>query len=91
MSDSVAIGAIRALRDLGKNVPDDISVIGFDGIDLGRFTIPRLTTVEQPVDEIAQRSVNILLDMMERGAAPRHILVNAVFRSRDSVAPPHFV
>lgn len=91
MSDSVAIGAIRALRDLGKNVPDDISVIGFDGIDLGRFTIPRLTTVEQPVDEIAQRSVNILLDMMERSAAPRHILVNAVFRSRDSVAPPHFV
>ena len=89
MSDAVAIGAIRALRDLGKNVPEDVSVIGFDGIDLSRFTIPRLTTVEQPVEEIALRSVNMLLDMMEKNAAPRHILVNAVYRNRDSVAPPH--
>jgi LacI family transcriptional regulator len=88
MSDAVAIGAIRALRDLGKNVPEDVSVIGFDGIDLSRFTIPRLTTVEQPVEEIALRSVNMLLDMMEKNAAPRHILVNAVYRNRDSVASP---
>lgn len=91
MSDSVAIGAIRALCDLGKSVPDDISVIGFDGIDLGRFTIPRLTTVEQPVEEIALRSVNILLDMLENDANPRHILVDAVLRRRDSVAPPRFI
>ena len=89
MSDAVAIGAIRALRDLGRSVPEDISVIGFDGIDLTRYTIPRLTTVEQPVDEIAQRSVHLLLDMMEKRSAPRHILVKAFFRSRDSVAPPH--
>ena len=88
MSDAVAIGAIRAILDLGKTVPCDISVIGFDGIDLSRYTVPRLTTVEQPVDEIARRSVNLLLDMMEKGAAPRHILVKAVYRSRDSVAAP---
>ena len=88
MSDAVAVGAIRALRDLGKSVPEDVSVIGFDGIDLSRYTIPRLTTVEQPVDEIARRSVNLLLDMMEKGAAPRHILVKAVYRARESVAPP---
>ena len=88
MSDIVAVGAIRALRDLGKSVPEDVSVIGFDGIDLCRFSIPRLTTVEQPVEEIARRSVNLLLDMIEKKAAPRHILVNAVFRNRDSVAPP---
>lgn len=88
MSDAVAVGAIRALRDLGKSVPEDVSVIGFDGIDLSRYTIPRLTTVEQPVDEIARRSVNLLLDMMEKGAAPRHVLVKAVYRARESVAPP---
>ena len=89
MSDAVAVGAIRALQDLGKAVPKDVSVIGFDGIDLSRYTIPRLTTVEQPVDEIARRSVNLLLDMMEKGAAPRHILVKAVYRSRESVAAPN--
>ena len=87
MSDTVAVGAIRALRDLGRSVPEDVSVIGFDGVEIGRFTLPRLTTVEQPVDEIARKSVNLLLDMMEKGAAPRHILVDAAFRRRESVAP----
>ncbi len=91
MSDAVAVGAIRALKDLGKNVPEDVSVVGFDGIDLCRFTIPRLNTVEQPVEEIARRSVNLLLDMMEKGAAPRHILVKAFYRSRDSVAAPRIL
>ncbi len=88
MSDIVAVGAIRALKDLGKNVPEDVSVIGFDGIDLGKYTVPRLTTIEQPVEEIARRSVSLLQDMMENNAVPRHIVVRAVWRSRDSVAAP---
>ena len=88
MSDTVAVGAIRAARDLGLSVPEDISVVGFDGIDICRFTVPRLTTVEQPVDEIARRSVNLLLDMMEKNTVPRHILVNADFRLRESVSVP---
>ena len=87
MSDTVAVGSIRALRDLGKSVPEDVSVVGFDGVDISRFTLPRLTTVEQPVDEIARRSVNLLLDMMEKESTPRHILVDAFFRRRESVAP----
>ena len=86
MSDTVAVGAIRALKDLGMSVPQDVSVVGFDGVDIGRFTLPRLTTVEQPVEEIARRSVNLLLDMMEKEATPRHILVEASFRRRESVA-----
>ena len=86
MSDTVAVGAVRALRDMNRSVPENVSVIGFDGVDIGRFTLPRLTTVEQPVEEIARRSVNLLLDMMEKGAAPRHILVEAAFRRRESVA-----
>jgi LacI family transcriptional regulator len=86
MSDTVAVGAIRALKDLGRSVPEDVSIVGFDGIDISRFMVPRLTTVEQPVDEIARRSVNLLLDMMEKDAAPRHILVEAAFRKRESLA-----
>lgn len=86
MSDTVAVGAIRALKDLGLSVPGDISVVGFDGIDISRFTLPRLTTVEQPVEEIARRSVDLLLDMMEKEASPRHILVDAAFRKRESIA-----
>lgn len=86
MSDTVAVGAIRALKDMGLSVPNDVSVVGFDGVDIGRYTLPRLTTVEQPVEEIARRSVNLLLDMLEKNAVPRHILVEASFRSRESVA-----
>ena len=86
MSDTVAVGAIRALNDLGRKVPEEISVVGFDGIDISRYTVPRLTTVEQPVDEIARRSVNLLLDMMESSASPRHLIVSAEFRRRESVA-----
>ena len=88
MSDTVAVGALRALRDLGKNIPEDISVIGFDGIDLSRYTVPRLTTVEQPVDEIARCSVSLLQDMLEKGAGPRHLTVPAVYRARESVSAP---
>ena len=86
MSDTVAVGAIRALKDLGRSVPEDISVVGFDGVDISRYTVPRLTTVEQPVDEIARRGVNLLLDMMEKNSTPRHIVVEAAFRRRESVA-----
>ncbi len=86
MSDTVAVGAIRALKDLGRSVPEDVSVVGFDGVDISRFTLPRLSTVEQPVEEIARRSVSLLLDMMENNSAPRHILVDAMFRKRESVA-----
>ena len=81
--DVLIVGAGAAGLYAALQFPEDVSVVGFDGIDLCRFSIPRLTTVEQPVDEIARRSVNLLLDMMEKGAAPRHITVKAVFRSRD--------
>ena len=88
MSDTVAVGAMRALKDLGLSVPEDISVIGFDGIDISRYTVPRLTTLEQPVNEIAMRSVDLLLDMIDSNAEPRHILVEGIYHRRESVAPP---
>lgn len=71
MSDPLAVGAMRAARDAGKRVPEDVSFIGFDGIELGRFTEPRLTTVCQDPDFIAQKSVEILLGMIEDPA--RHL------------------
>lgn len=85
MSDTVAMGVIRALTDMGKRVPEDVSVVGFDGIEMGKYFIPRLTTVEQPVDDIARESVQVLMDMLERGEAPRHIVVEAKLQKRESV------
>ena len=65
MSDVLAIGAIRAILDRGLRVPEDISVIGFDGIDIGRYMMPRLTTIRQHREAIANRSVEVLLGCIE--------------------------
>ena len=89
MSDTVAIGAMRAFSDLHMRVPEDISVFGFDGIDLSNFTIPRLATVEQPIHEIARSSVDLLMEMLDHNAPPRQLLVKAILRRRESLAPPH--
>ena len=62
MSDTMALGAIRAIRDHGLRVPEDISVVGFDGIELGNYMSPKLTTIRQDREVIAKRSVEILLD-----------------------------
>ena len=85
MSDSVAMGVIRALKDLGKDVPDDVSVFGFDGTEAGKFFIPRLSTVEQPVDDIARESVRVLMDMLQNDAAPSNVVLQAALHIRESV------
>jgi LacI family transcriptional regulator len=61
MSDTIAIGAMRALRDMGKHIPEDISVVGYDGIEAGQYCIPRLATVHQDTAELAMRGVEDLL------------------------------
>ena len=65
MSDVMAIGAIRALKDRHFNVPEDVSVIGFDGITLASYYNPKLATVKQNSNIIATESVRILIDMIE--------------------------
>lgn len=65
ISDILAIGACRAIADRGLRVPDDISVAGYDGIDMCRFMTPTLTSLRQPVKEIADASGELLFDMIE--------------------------
>ena len=65
MADVTAIGAIRALRDKGYEVPKDISVMGFDGTPLGEYYNPKLATVKQQYKSLATRSVEILFGMIE--------------------------
>ncbi|MDD6052175.1 MAG: LacI family DNA-binding transcriptional regulator [Clostridiales bacterium] len=85
MSDTVAMGVIRALQDIGRRVPQDVSVVGYDGIEMGKYFIPRLTTVAQPVNELARESVAMLMGMLEHGEEPRHIAVDAQLIVRESV------
>ena len=85
MSDVMALGAIRALSDAGKRVPQDISVMGFDGLPIGSFTVPRLATVAQSVDQLAEEGLNLLLAGIEKGAAADHKIVPVVLWLRESV------
>lgn len=60
-SDQQAIGALRAARDFKVDVPGELSVTGFDDITLARLVVPRLTTVRQPTEQLAERAVERLL------------------------------
>ena len=75
MSDTMAVGAIRAICDAGKRVPDDISVMGFDGITLAEFYNPKIATIRQGYKEIAERSTKVLLDMIDRGESASHEII----------------
>lgn len=68
MSDVMALGAIRALKDRGLQVPDNVSVIGFDGIEMGQYSVPNLTTIQQPGAALAIRSMEILLQCISENA-----------------------
>lgn len=85
MSDVQALGAMRALHDRGLRVPEDISVLGYDGIELGRYAVPRLTTVRQDAQKLAERSVDILIRQIRDGEGPAHELIPYTFLDGESV------
>lgn len=84
MSDLMAIGAFRALKDHGLRVPEDVSVIGYDGLPVGEYLIPRLSTVNQPTEAMARRGLELLLDAIENGAAAKHEAVPFTLLYRES-------
>ena len=84
MSDVMAIGAIRALNDRGIHVPEHVSVMGFDGLQVGEFIQPRLSTVCQDPQELAARSVDILLENIKNPQSPRYETVPVQIQLRES-------
>ena len=84
MADVMAIGAIRALRDAGLRVPEDVSVMGFDGLAVGEYTVPTLSTIRQSVDAMARRSVDLLLENIGHTQPPRHEMVPFELILRES-------
>jgi DNA-binding LacI/PurR family transcriptional regulator len=87
-NDIAAIGAIRALKDAGLNVPGDVSVVGFDDIQSAAYAMPSLTTVRQPLAEMGKRGAQVLLERIgNRDAAlPAEIVMEPEFVVRESTA-----
>ncbi len=89
VNDLVALGALLAARELGLNCPKDLSIIGFDNLDIGMFTDPALSSVHQPGYQMGARAARLILERIKgkKGRA-QQIILPAELRLRNSVAPP---
>jgi LacI family transcriptional regulator len=87
-NDKAAVGALRAARERGLRVPEDLSITGFDDIDLSRGTVPMLTTVRQPLEEMGRMAVSLLMRLLERQPVDTlHIELATHLVVRDSTGP----
>jgi DNA-binding LacI/PurR family transcriptional regulator len=74
-NDALAMGALRAIGATGRRVPDDVAVVGFDDVYLARYLNPPLTTVAQPIADMAAESVGMLVELLEAGEVSRERIV----------------
>ncbi len=84
VSDLMAIGVINGLKNRGINVPEDISIIGFDNINIAEFTVPALTTISQNGFKIGEESVNAIIDRIENKSFLKNIEVEPELIIRSS-------
>jgi LacI family transcriptional regulator, galactose operon repressor len=84
----VALGAIGALREAGKRIPADVSVVGFDDIPLAAYFDPPLTTVRLPAYELGQAAGRALLDRIDQRSIPSRTLLPTELIVRGSTATP---
>lgn len=87
-NDVLAAGALRAARALGLNVPGDVSVTGFDDIELARVVTPTLTTMHVPHREMGTKAATALIDLVEGGPRPAPLALPTHVEMRASLGPP---
>jgi LacI family transcriptional regulator len=84
-SDTMAQGALQALREAGRSVPQDVALVGFDDMPLAAHTTPPLTTVRQPSQRTGRLAAGLLIDLLHSlEAAPRHLILNTELIIRHS-------
>ena len=84
ISDSLAIGACKALLEAGLRIPEDVSVAGFDGLELSKYYNPSITTIAQTVQEMAYTTLRLLFDIIAQKKSPAHIVFEATLLERES-------
>ena len=88
-NDDTAIGAVRALLEHNVRVPEDISVIGMDDIEMSRYLSPMLTTVHIPTEDMGKQAAKVIIDRMEGGhKIPMKIKFPISISPRESCAAP---
>lgn len=87
-NDDMALGAYKAIYEVGKKIPEDISVVGFDDNAFSKYITPTLTTVKRPMERISQEGVKILLEMVEsKKRIQETIYMNTDVIFRNSIKP----
>jgi LacI family transcriptional regulator len=85
----IALGALLAVRDAGLRCPKDISIMGFDDLDLAEVTNPPLASVSQSGYQLGTTAARVLLDRIKLGAGPaQHVILKTSLKLRQSVAAP---
>jgi DNA-binding LacI/PurR family transcriptional regulator len=88
-NDMIALGALLAIRNAGLRCPEDISLMGFDDLDLAETTNPSLSSVSQSGYQLGTTAARILLDRLEGDTGPaRHLVLGTTLKLRNSAAPP---
>jgi LacI family transcriptional regulator len=85
MSDIMALGAAKAISDFGLRIPEDLSLVGFDGIEMAHFYNPSLTTIQQPANAIARISVELILENISTPDHSKHTVLPFTFIGGNSV------
>lgn len=84
-SDLMASGALRALREAGKEVPTDVALVGYDDLPPAQLAVPPLTTIRQPIQHLGMTAMQLLLEKVEHGeTAPRKIVLKTELIVRRS-------
>ncbi len=84
IADVMAVGALKALHRYNIKVPEEVQVMGFDGIELSKYCIPSLTTVAQPLNEIAIETSRLLFDVMDGNQDHEHLVLTAEIMERET-------
>lgn len=86
-NDVLAVGALRAAREMGLTVPDDVSIVGFDDIELAQITYPTLTTVHVPHGEMGKQAARALVDLLAGHGPTQSIELPSEIKMRGSLGP----
>lgn len=85
LSDIMALGTMRAIKDAGYSIPEDFSVTGFDGIAIAEYTTPGLTTIEQKIEDMGYKAAELLQELRNDPSQTRSEYVPYIFKERGSV------
>ena len=91
ISDSMAIGACKALIELGKKIPEDYCIAGFDGLDMSNYYNPSITTIRQPVEEMARETTKILFGLINKESKNQHKVFEGELLKRSSTSKLNLV